>query len=231
MVSAAGRAARQGPAERARPAARAAARVPRAGNNRVAGRARPLVDRRADADCERNRQATTPTTKVDVNALPTSRNGLRLSSNCCLPVSGSTRSSPEPIDGVGFPQRRTPRTGATGRRPVFGVLRIGQSDRGGLEGGRIAAARAAPRASAISGSSGALTGNVTRFCRWALTAPTPMPEPTTKMPCGGELAASTAVAISVSTAIASSLCSERLSTLTTEPSSGAPPTASRSRGR
>ena len=39
------------------------------------------------------------------------------------------------------------------------------------------------------------------------------------MPCGGESWASTAAAISVRTAIASSLCNERLSTFTTEPSS------------
>jgi hypothetical protein len=51
-----------------------------------------------------------------------------------------------------------------------------------------------------------------------LTSLTSTPDPTTNMPCGGLVWASTAAAISLSTAIASVLCRLRLSTLITEPS-------------
>ena len=85
--------------------------------------------------------------------------------------------------------------------------------------GALAAASAAPRASARPDSSGALTGIATRSCRCALTEATSTPEPTTNMPCGGESCASTADAMSASTAMASVLCRLRLSTLTMEPSS------------
>ena len=86
--------------------------------------------------------------------------------------------------------------------------------------GACADASAAPRASASSGSSGALTGRATRFSRCAFTS--------CRVDAGADdehalraaiPADSTDSAISVRTAIASALCRSRLSTLTTDPSS------------
>ena len=85
--------------------------------------------------------------------------------------------------------------------------------------GADALANAAPRASASSASSGALTGMDTRCSRCAFTEAMSTPDPTTNMACGADCCAVTAPASSVRTAIASALCRLRLSTLTTEPSS------------
>ncbi|PQM44184.1 hypothetical protein C1Y40_05657 [Mycobacterium talmoniae] len=86
--------------------------------------------------------------------------------------------------------------------------------------GAFALARAAPRANAISGSSGALTGSVVAASSAGLIIATLTPEPTTNSPSGcdsSRSAVATSLAISA-TAVSSSLGSSRRYTSVIEPS-------------
>ncbi|CAA0134495.1 Uncharacterised protein [Mycolicibacterium vanbaalenii] len=135
--------------------------------------------------------ATTPTTKIEVNALPTSRNGLRSSSTgrACVcaysstsPTMSAAGAAPTGANWVSAPASPAytePAVGPSGSweyaRPTVDASNAGAA----------AEASAAPRASAMSASSGAFTGSATRCSRWTLTELTSTPEPTTNMPCGG----------------------------------------------
>ncbi len=84
--------------------------------------------------------------------------------------------------------------------------------------GACADASAAPRASASSASSGALTGRAVAISICDLTAATSTPEPTMKTPCGGDCISSRRATIAASSATASALCRLWVWTLTIDPS-------------
>ena len=84
--------------------------------------------------------ATTPTTKIDVSALPTSRNGLRPSSaigsiSVCDRVIVDQRIGAADRRQLSFRAGEARVDGACGG--AVGVLRVGQADGGRLEGRRI----------------------------------------------------------------------------------------------
>jgi len=84
--------------------------------------------------------------------------------------------------------------------------------------GAFAEASAAPRASAVSGSSGAVTASAVAVCNPDLIGAMSTPEPTTNKPFGQVSRDSKPATISVSSAVTSSLFSSSLCTSVIEPS-------------
>ena len=131
---------------------------------------RPDIDRQCDGQCHH------PATKMAVSELPTNRNGLLRSGHVV-----GIRSDIVGVRGGVVVGKKIGHGKSMGHRAV-GNLGVGQADGGGVVARRVRRGQRGAAGQRQLGFFGAMTGTETRSVKWALTAVTSTPAPTTNRP-------------------------------------------------